>query len=837
LACPGQISNLHTDAPGVKGPPVVLSIAKCRELGYYEREVIDGREDYLSEGGDALGVWAGSLAAAEGLTGPADREDLAAVFAGHHPGGARLTEHDRSVAGFDLTLSPSKSVSLLWALGSPTDAAGVEAALYAARDQVEQYLEATACTVRRGHAGATLEPGTGFVGAVFRHRTSRLGDPGIHLHWVVFNVAEGPDGRRTALDARALYRERYTAEAIFQAVLREQLTVRLGVVFDEIDRHGVAEIVGISAPMRAAFSRRRAQIVAEMDRVGAHSGAGARIAALTTRPTKPKAVSETELRTEWRQRALDHRFDLAGVVRVPRTPQLRVSDDDLAAALTAQHATFSRGDVLRAVARAARQGASLTTLTDRAEEFLVGDQTIELVEGRWTTAEILELEQRVLALAARPAGPALTATQGATTAAIDARPSLSAEQQDMVTGLCRSGRPVEVVIGHAGTGKTFTLDAVRDAYQSSGHRVLGAALAARAARELQSGSGISSMTAHALQTALATGRLQLQPGDVLVVDEAGMLGTRLLASLATSTATTGAKIILVGDPKQLPAVEAGGLLAAIASRQPVIELVENRRQSDPAGRHLAVALRHGHTADAVGRLAATGQLTVAGNSDQLRDQMITDWQTQRSAGADVLLGAVNRADVRDLNRRAHELLEQTGELGPLVAVVDERRFCLGDEVLALRNRYDLGIVNGDHGRIVAADAAGLRLRLNGPGGGPAAAGGRQAGRKVGREVTVPLAYVTDHLQHGYARTVHKSQGLSCDVALLLGDDTLYAELGYTGLTRGRHRNHLYTVASDHDPALTSLIAALDVSRAKTAAVDTHTLDGSGTPARDVAVRG
>jgi len=187
-------------------------------------------------------------------------------------------------------------VSLVWALGSDEDARQVEESLYAARAEVERYLEANACFVRRGHAGAFVEPGDGLMGAVFLHRTSRLGDPGIHLHWTVFNVAQGPDGRRTALDARALYRVRYTAEAVFQATLRRELATRLGLVFDEMDRHGVAEVVGISGDMRRAFSRRRTEIVAEMKRLGLRSGDGARIATLTTRRPKLKAITEAELR-------------------------------------------------------------------------------------------------------------------------------------------------------------------------------------------------------------------------------------------------------------------------------------------------------------------------------------------------------------------------------------------------------------------------------------------------------------------------------------------------------------------------------------------------------------
>ena len=119
-------------------------MAKCQNLDYYEREVVDGREDYLSESGTSPGRWVGSLAAADGLTGPADRDALAAAFQGRRPDGTKLTEHPVAVAGFDLTLSVPKSVSLVWALGSRDDGRQVEEALYAARDEVERYFEANA---------------------------------------------------------------------------------------------------------------------------------------------------------------------------------------------------------------------------------------------------------------------------------------------------------------------------------------------------------------------------------------------------------------------------------------------------------------------------------------------------------------------------------------------------------------------------------------------------------------------------------------------------------------------------------------------------------------------
>ena len=359
---------------------------------------------------------------------------------------------------------------------------------------------------------------------------------------------------------------------------------------------------------------------------------------------------------------------------------------------------------------------------------------------------MLQLEKRVLDLATRPADPCLTADRGCVGAAVHARPSLSAEQRAMVERLCLDGAPVSVVIGRAGVGKTFTLDAVREAFQMSGHRVVGVSLAARAARELEAGSGIASTTAHAFHAAVESGRVRLRDGDVLVVDEAGMLGTRLLAALAEEAHRANAKVVLVGDPRQLPPVEAGGLLATLGRRVDLIELTENRRQRDPEERAITTALREGRTQVAVQRLDDHGHLTVAHNSDALRDQVILDWWRHRDAGRDVVMGAIHRSDVRDLNERAHAALEGTGQLGPHVATVDEQRYCIGDRVLALANRYDLGVLNGDLGTITGAESRGIRIRTNG-----------------GRDVSLPLDYVADHLQLGYARTVHKTQGLTCEV--------------------------------------------------------------------------
>lgn len=166
----------------------MISIGKLHSPDYYLREVVEG-EDYYLAPGEAPGRWTGGGAALLGLSGVVDDQDLAAVFVGRHPRtDAPLTETGARLAGFDLTFSPAKSISLLWGLSGEGDARRVVDCLERAVGEVERYLEREACRVRRGHAGRLSEPAGGFVAAAFLHRTSRLADPGLHVHYLVHDL-------------------------------------------------------------------------------------------------------------------------------------------------------------------------------------------------------------------------------------------------------------------------------------------------------------------------------------------------------------------------------------------------------------------------------------------------------------------------------------------------------------------------------------------------------------------------------------------------------------------------------------------------------------------------
>ena len=229
---------------------------------------------------------------------------------------------------------------------------------------------------------------------------------------------------------------------------------------------------------------------------------------------------------------------------------------------------------------------------------------------------------------------------------------LSGEQVAMVERLATSGAGVEVVVGKAGAGKTLALAAARLAWEGSGGRVLGTALSARAARGLGGGAGISSDTLARVLASIGAGSLRFGPADVVVVDEAGMVGTRALAALLTATEAAGAKLVLVGDPRQLPEIDAGGALAALVGRIGAIELTENRRQRESWERLALDALRLGRADVALATYERAGRVHGAPSVAEARLELVERWAESFTSGHDAVMLAVGRAEVAALNEAA-----------------------------------------------------------------------------------------------------------------------------------------------------------------------------------------
>jgi conjugative relaxase-like TrwC/TraI family protein len=810
----------------------VLSIGKmvAGSQEYYIRAVATGREEYYTGSGESPGYWVGEGARRLGLDGEIAADDLRLVLAGVSPNGEILTagrvDAAKRVTGFDLTWSAPKSVSLLYGLSDPVISGTVRAVHDDAVTQALGYLERHAFVVRRGAGGERQIGSHGIVAAAFVHRTSRAGDPQLHTHVLVANVAEGKDGTWSAPDGRLIYHHARTAGFLYQAALRAGLGDDLGVRFGPI-RRGMAELDGVDPSLLRAFSTRRREIEHLLSATGTHSARSAEVAALVTRRAKEvvtdQPVPGEGLRARWLEQVrllgrggdlidvglLDH---VVGQARwhAPSPSEL----DELVRhtvgpqGVTAHHSAFERRDVVRALAEGLPRGAAVADVEILADRVLQRTEVVALpsigrgAELRHTTLELLDTERALLETAqkARETRRGL-ASAPALRAALARFHLLSDEQVTMVERLTRSGAGVDVVVGPAGTGKTLALAAARASWETSGLDVLGTSLSARAARNLEDGAGIESKTLARLLSGFESGSVELGPGHVVVVDEAGMVGTRDLARLIEVTDAADAKLVLVGDPRQLPEIEAGGTLAALVTRIGAAQLTENRRQVDHSERFALSALRQGRSEVALATYQRAGRVHTAPSLREAQVALVGSWTSAFEEGRDAVMLAVARQEVAVLNELARAELRRSGLLGPDVFEIGVSGFALGDRVVCLRNDRRLEVLNGMTGTVTRPLGAGL-IVSTGDG-----------------ERFLPASYLeAGHLDHGYALTVHKAQGLTVDRSYVLATEAMTKEAGYVALSRARAGSELFVPLDKgpdearHDPRQRSQDPRADLAR-------------------------
>jgi conjugative relaxase-like TrwC/TraI family protein len=825
---------------------VVLDVAKLtpgRE-DYYLSRLADNREEYLSGHGESPGRWYGRGAARLGLEGEATKEGFRRLIQGRDPRTGELLgrEHGRhAVTGFDLVLRPSKSISVLYGLGDAATGRAVLDAHHAGLSDAVAYLDGQ-LGARRGHGGAEHVGGNGLLAVGFDHRTSRAGDPLVHTHLVVANRVQGPDGRWTALDGRDVYRHRRAADAIYRAALQRELTRSLGVEWTEADRHGNREIKGMPTELIGAFSKRAEQVNAEVKRLERSGRLRTprlvKWAVHATRKAKEHEAPET-LYARWRQEAAERGTDPDALVRgvtgrarerdqAPSEALITEVFDRLAGpeGLTAQASTFAREDVLVALG-AGLTGATRRELEGLASRFLgeravsvVADRAIE--ERRWTTPELLAVEQRLVAAAESRTGEraGLVAPE-AVREALGAHPTLGEDQAGMVRDACLDGAGVRVVVGRPGTGKTFTLGVARHAWQLGGYRVLAAAptgivtvsLEAEGFEEVATVDRLLGELDTDVSTAGFGGRDAGRGGHrrdgplldgrtVLVVDEAGMVGSRKLTRLLEHAERAQAKVVLVGDDRQLAAIDAGGGFRALRLRLGASEVTENRRQLHAWQREAIELVRQGEVDQAVELYRSHDRVVAAESKQELALALLNDWwqayqEAEQDPAQDVIVLAARRDEVDRLNTYCQQVLARHGRLGPERLRVEEREVAIGDWVVCGHNALDrLGIANGSRGLVTAMDprARTLTLRLDGS----------------QLEVTLPRWYLDgrrrdEHNRRvdlAYATTGHRAQGLTKWRALVRVTGAEDVNWFNVQLSRARQDTCLYAVIGPepHDNA-------------------------------------
>lgn len=841
----------------------MLWITPVRDVDYYTRKAAGCEQDpldYYLGRQEAAGRWAGAgserLGLAGGLTRDATEGDFKRLIEdGILPGEReRASDREHSTPGFDLTISSPKSVSLVAGLGDAYVAAAARDAHEAGVAAAVEYLELHTSVVRRGDGGGRYEPAVpGLLGVAFRHREARPcegcshGDPQLHSHVVVANLAQSSvDGKWLALDSDLMHAHATAAGYIYQAELRKELALRIGAVWKRPE-NGCAEVAGIPESWLRQFSKRAIEAGVAYQ-VGEHDAErelieGGKVeqrradkqAILASRRPKGEALDETTLRERWAAEgveigataeALTAKIEQAAA----RGVRASVPPVDLEQ-LVESDSSFTRADVTRAVANSARQGLRLAEIEAAVDQVLDVAEVVpvlyhrastgEKIRGqdprqpRFTTAAQLDLEQRVLDSAARRRGEgAAVVSEDQVRAALSAGPvTLGEDQQAAVRALLRDGHGVALVVAAAGTGKTTALGAATSAWQSEGLRVVGCAAGGKAAGELAERTGMSTATIAQTFVDLTRGE-GLPAGGVLVVDEAGMVGTRDMARLVAAAERTRTKLVMVGDPAQLQPVASGGIVRALVAQNGAAELTTNRRQQQEWQRESLEWVRHGFGAKGLDRFVTEGRVTVGETPMAAQAALVADfWRTAQVDPTEAIMLAKSNADVAALNRLAQAVARESGRLSGPTAHNAYGEIQAGDRVVCRDTtrgkRY--GVHRGDLATCAEVQDGRLALDLD----------------KGGR-VELPAKY-TAHVSLGYAITAHKAQGSTADYAFVYGFGS--KEWAYTAWSRHRKDCRIYLSRGSDDggeidlpkqaqvDTIEAARRAIRVSCAKLAAVD------------------
>lgn len=819
-------------------------------------------EDYYVNGGEPVGRWLGRGAEALGLVGDVTKTALRNLFLGFAPDGSRpLVQQQRTSErtrqpGWDLTFSAPKSVSVLWSQVAAPERRVIEHAHFAAVQKALTYLEQAASFSRRGKGGQELDRAD-LVVATFEHGTSRAQEPQLHTHALVLNVAGRPDRTFGTLRSRDLYQHKMAAGALYRAELAHQLQVALGLALAPKERW--FEVVGVPNTLLEVFSTRRAEIEKAFSEGGFSSARAKEILALSTRGKK-QHVARSDLLAHWRKVGEELGFsqdqvqailgrtgverDLKGDLRLVG----RAADAAVKRTLESE-STFGERDLVRALAESLQAtGISTDTLLGEVRSRLAHSPDLVRLdeEGgyfRYTTKEMLNAEQLLFDAADRSRGSeAHRVSERVLSEVVQRYPTIRDDQRAALARITTDPGSIQCVIGMAGTGKTFMLRAAREAWEGAGYKVVGAALAAKAARELEKGAGIKSRTIasllfllgrslasdlvhHAQQVARAAmkkpisrvPKLPIDERTILVIDEAGMVGTRMLQKLIDLLERRGAKVVLVGDDRQLQPIEAGGPFRAMTQRLGAARLTVIERQYEEWMRDAVRQFADGDARGGLTQYALAERLHIEKDRDAALRRLISEWATRRTQHLpDSVILASTNDEARKLNRAAQAARRKLGELKTRGAHSHRgEQYQEGDRIVFTHNDRGLGVFNGDLGTIEMIRSplvpwkAELTVRLD----------REAAGSPKPLRVTfTPRDYGDFEL--GYALTTHKAQGMTVERAFVLAGGAMQdREQAYVQMSRAREETRLFVDEATAGEDLVELARAMSRPRQKDLAHD------------------
>ncbi|MFW7382358.1 MAG: MobF family relaxase [Oligoflexus sp.] len=561
---------------------------------------------YCQEEGESQGVWTGQGASSLGLEGKVvEPDDMKQLLRGFDLSGKPLCKNagEKHRGGWDLTFSAPKSFSIVWASVDEKTRQKMEEAVERAAEFSLGYIQEHAAFSRIGEGGKDLVKGK-LVGSRFFHSSNRSGDPQCHVHLVVKNVAQCPDGQWRTLQGRHFFDHKMAAGSLFKLKLAEE-TERLG--FRVRQGKDSFELVGVSDELVSEFSSRSKQIDEKLKEMGyTRETATAQMlekVALDTRSTKHSEEGRRSF-VLWRKTleekgfGLDKVYSLQGRSKVPELSRRELENifhrslDEL----TAQRSTFSQRELHHRLSENLIGKVTGDRLLGAMDEIRQHPRFIAISADRFTTSEMFKLEKSIVrsAILRENEGRHLVSEKAIEKVlAVEKFQTIKPEQLEALRSVARSKSSYSMIRGFAGVGKTYTIDAIERAYQEAGYRTIGCSLSHKAVQALRDETRMEAHTIHHLLGTIEAGSRKLGKKDVLFLDEAGMVDSRLMARLTEQVNRAGAKLILVGDEKQIQSVDAGGMFSTLYEHLGGGDLTGVVRQYRASERDAILAIREG----------------------------------------------------------------------------------------------------------------------------------------------------------------------------------------------------------------------------------------------------
>lgn len=765
---------------------------------------------------------------------------------------------DEHVAGFDVTFSAPKSVSVLWALSPEDIRFKIEIAVRKAVEATLALAESELPLIRRGKGGQTWEHGK-IIAALFEHATSRNeNDPQLHIHALIPNVAVANDGRTFKLNSKVLYPWIRTLGPLFRNTLAAELIDRIGVELEPAkDKAGIEkgwfEIKGVPKELIELFSTRRKELLSEVELLGTiQSDVKAKdAAALRTRHSKSEQLPREKSFEKWHAQAIAIGIDpeslqaaLDKTTTIDAEARIEKAFKEATEKLISSNSTFERRELLREVSErmqdVPRTGQTLLLGVDH---LIAHSQEIKSIGGRhgqtcFSTQAMWKLEQEnsemVNALASTPG---LAISQKNIDRALKANPKLSQEQIDVFRETVSKSGSLAVIGGVAGSGKSTVMKAIAEAYQLEGKRFMGISLGGAAAQNLQEKTGAEcttiarllfheekSVSKRATETATEIAKVVvdavrykknrkmksvpfIDKNTVLVIDEVGMLDTALGNRLLKQAISKGAKIIAVGDNEQLPPIGAGNVLSQMTEQVGQSFLKKNWRQT-PIEADASQLFREGEIAEALKIYAKKGDLKILENRNKAAREMVKDWSIDghKTTPETANIFVQTRDEVRIVNRMCQQERLLSGDMQSKSTKVGTEKIHVGEWVKFTASDRRKGIENSNTGFVTKIAMNGdIHVTLDREFTKAEKSRGKQ------KEVVITSKEMKKHqgadglVMPAYARTVHAGQGLSVDHAYFMpGGSMTNKNLAYVGISRSKVCTKIY-IDRDHAGPYLSLI--------------------------------